>query len=128
MRATGHTDLRDVLDLIVTAEYGHMLAATGSLLSTCELLLTDRQKFTMEMDLACQLQPLLTESPVDDLRWLTDLKQQSLIAADCLHRRAIREPQKHSEAALQRATAAIDSNYQQARAAYQSVGSAALAT
>jgi hypothetical protein len=119
--ATGHTDLRDVLDLIVNAEYGHMLAATGSLLSTCELLLTDRQKFTMEIGVACRLQPLLAESAAEDLQWLAEFKQYSLIMADYLHRNAIREPQRHDDALLQKATAMLSRSLRDARDACEPV-------
>lgn len=77
------------LALLLEREYGHVLAAARDYSQACERLRDDRDRLALQLAIATALMPLLEASAAEDLRWVEELREQSLAMAEYLHRSAI---------------------------------------
>ncbi|MEZ5460168.1 MAG: hypothetical protein R3E75_12110 [Steroidobacteraceae bacterium] len=74
--------------LLVERAYGHVLAATRSIPSACDLLRADAQLLDLQIAVATALQPQLTPTSSRN-DWPEELLRMSLGMAEFLHRHAI---------------------------------------
>ncbi len=74
------------IDMLVEFEYGHLLAETGSVAKTCELLRADTERLALEIDIATDLADALEPGEPNASAWVRDYRAMSLTLADYLHR------------------------------------------
>jgi hypothetical protein len=73
-------------DMLVEFEYGHLLAETGSVDDTCEMLRIDLERLALEIDIATDLADVLEPGVQNASGWVRDYRAMSLTLADYLHR------------------------------------------
>jgi hypothetical protein len=73
-------------DMLVEYEYGHLLAETGSVDDTCEMLRIDLERLALEIDVATDLADALEPGVQNAGGWVRDYRAMSLTLADYLHR------------------------------------------
>jgi hypothetical protein len=73
-------------DMLVEFDYGHLLAETGSVADTCEMLRIDLERLALEIDVATDLADALEPGVQNASGWVREYRAMSLTLADYLHR------------------------------------------
>lgn len=73
------------LEMLIEFEFGHLLAETGSIERSCQLLRIDLENLALEIDIATDLADALEPGAPNAGGWVRDYRAMSLALADYLH-------------------------------------------
>jgi hypothetical protein len=72
-------------EMLLEYDFGHVLAETGSVERSCELLRVDLERLALEIDIATDLADALEPGTRNAGGWVRDYRATSLALADYLH-------------------------------------------